>query len=80
VASGSQGAAKIWDAMTGQEIALLEHGHESFVGGIAWSPDGSTIASGVLRALPAVRMGAESSQVRPRVPSDLWTRPRARKR
>ncbi|KAJ5768989.1 hypothetical protein N7520_003548 [Penicillium odoratum] len=47
-ASGSQdNTVRIWDIATGQSISTLE-GHWGSVYSIAWSPDGSRIASGSL--------------------------------
>ena len=37
-------AARIWDPVTGSEIAALE-GHTDLVSNVAWSPDGSRLAS-----------------------------------
>jgi WD40 repeat protein len=38
-------AVRLWDTVTGQEIATLQ-GHADEVDGLAWSPDGTRLASG----------------------------------
>ena len=36
---------RLWDVATGAELACLR-GHEDTVSSVAWSPDGTTLASG----------------------------------
>jgi WD40 repeat protein len=36
--------AKLWDALTGQELLTL-YGHTAVVGGVAFSPDGTRLAT-----------------------------------
>ncbi len=38
-------AAKVWDAHTGEELLNLDY-HTNLVAGVAYSPDGTTIATG----------------------------------
>jgi WD40 repeat protein len=45
VASGENGTVKVWDAVTGQNTLTLK-GHAGNVQSVAFSPDGSRIASG----------------------------------
>jgi WD40 repeat protein len=42
--TSDDGTVKVWDAGTGQEALTLK-GHASGVSGVAWSPDGSRLAS-----------------------------------
>jgi len=45
IASGSwDSTVQVWDAATGRHIFTYE-GHVGAVGAVAWSPDGSRIAS-----------------------------------
>jgi WD40 repeat protein len=39
--------ARIWDVATGQESLSLK-GHDNYVYGVAWSPDGKMLATGSL--------------------------------
>jgi WD40 repeat protein/tetratricopeptide (TPR) repeat protein len=43
VTGGSDATARIWDAVSGQELGLLQHDRE--VSGVAFSPDGKQIAT-----------------------------------
>ncbi len=46
IASGSEsGQLKVWDFETGREVFSLEHAHQSDIHGIAFSPDGSLLAT-----------------------------------
>ena len=44
VATGSDDGVRVWDAVTGENVLSLEHGHK--VWSVAWLPDGSRIATG----------------------------------
>ena len=44
IATGSAVGVRVWDAVTGEELLSLEHGH--WVGSVAWSPDSRRIATG----------------------------------
>ena len=43
IATGSDDGVRVWDAVTGENVLSLEHGH--WVRSVAWSPDGSRIAT-----------------------------------
>ena len=42
---GNDGAVRIWDAASGEQVAVL-HGHTDRVLGVGWSPDGNVLVSG----------------------------------
>jgi WD40 repeat protein len=49
IATGSRDKTiRIWDAKTGESLATLD-GHEFFVSSVAWSPDGTRLASAASR-------------------------------
>ena len=39
------GEIKVWDAVTGQELLTLRNGHKSRIFNVAFSPDGTRLAS-----------------------------------
>jgi WD40 repeat protein/serine/threonine protein kinase len=43
-AADDDGAAKLWDTATGQEIVSLR-GHDAFIWSVTWSPDGHKLAT-----------------------------------
>ncbi len=47
--ASDDGAVRVWDAATGEELAVLE-GHTASVYSVAWPPDGAQLASGAADA------------------------------
>ncbi len=43
---GADAKVRVWDALRGDAIAVLQGRHDRTIGGLAWSPDGRFIASG----------------------------------
>jgi WD40 repeat protein/tRNA A-37 threonylcarbamoyl transferase component Bud32 len=44
-ADQAPGEIKVWDAISGQELLTLRHGHKGSIFGVAFSPDGKRLAS-----------------------------------
>lgn len=64
--AGRDGKVRIWNAITGDELLVLD-AHDDYLSGIAWSPDGQGLAAwgpGLLRLWDASR-GYQQSGIAP---------------